>query len=115
MIRRPPRSTLFPYTTLFRSPPRLAENFATQGFYGSVSHNVKAIYQRYMGWFDGNPAHLWQHPPQAQGQRYVRALGGVEVTVAAAREFADEGDLRFAAELASHAVFAAPDDAAAKG
>ncbi|MGY2062620.1 alkyl sulfatase dimerization domain-containing protein, partial [Nocardia gipuzkoensis] len=43
-------------------PPALTEKWFTHGYYGSVSHNVKAIYQRYMGWFDGNPAHLWEHP-----------------------------------------------------
>ncbi|GHC71781.1 hypothetical protein GCM10007079_04500 [Nocardiopsis terrae] len=68
-----------------------------------------------MGWFDGNPAHLWQHPPQAQGERYARAMGGVDALMDRARSFADEGDLRFAAELASHAVFAAPDRDDAKG
>lgn len=93
----------------FELPPRLAKAWHVGGYYGSVSHNVKAVYQRYMGWFDGNPAHLWQHPPQAQGERYVRALGGADQAVAVAHGFAEEGDLRFAAELASHVVFAEPD------
>jgi len=44
-------------------PPALEAAWNARGYYGSVSHNVKAIYQRYMGWYDGNPAHLWQHPP----------------------------------------------------
>jgi len=95
-------------------PPALDAAWHTHGYYGSVSHNVKAIYQRYLGWYDGNPAHLWQHPPEAAAARYVRAFGGSEATVARAREFADSGDLRFAAELASHAVFADPHDEAAK-
>jgi len=81
---------------------------------GSVSHNVKAIYQRYVGWYDGNPAHLWQHPPEAAGARYVEVIGGIDATVAKAEQFADQGDLRFAAELASHAVFAEPNHAAAR-
>ncbi|GAA3011423.1 alkyl sulfatase dimerization domain-containing protein [Streptomyces drozdowiczii] len=87
-------------------PPALEKAWHVRGYYGSVSHNVKTIYQRYMGWFDGNPAHLWQHPPQGQGERYVRVLGGADRAVETARGFADEGDLRFAAELASHVVFA---------
>ncbi len=57
-------------------PPALDAAWHTHGYYGSVSHNVKAIYQRYLGWYDGNPAHLWQHPPEAAGARYVRAIGG---------------------------------------
>ena len=50
---------------LFELPPELEKAWNTHGYYGSVSHNVKAIYQRYMGWFDGNPARLWPHPPEA--------------------------------------------------
>ena len=46
-------------------PPALGRQWHTHGYYGSVSHNVKAVYQRYMGWYDGNPANLWAHPPEA--------------------------------------------------
>ena len=95
-------------------PPALEATWHTHGYYGSVSHNVKAIYQRYLGWYDGNPAHLWQHPPEAAASRYVRIIGGIDATVARAQEFADTGDLRFAAELASHAVFADPSHDAAR-
>ena len=95
-------------------PPALDAVWHTHGYYGSVSHNVKAIYQRYLGWYDGNPAHLWQHPPEAAAQRYARLAGGVDQLAARAREFLDEGDLRFAAELASHAVFADPGSAEAR-
>ncbi|AZZ80489.1 alkyl/aryl-sulfatase [Gordonia alkanivorans] len=98
----------------FPMPPALDAAWHARGYYGSVSHNVKAIYQRYLGWYDGNPAHLWQHPPEAAAARYVQALGGVEETVAKAKQFADDGDLRFAAELAGHAVFAEPGHAGAK-
>jgi alkyl sulfatase BDS1-like metallo-beta-lactamase superfamily hydrolase len=95
-------------------PPGLDAVWHTHGYYGSVSHNVKAIYQRYLGWYDGNPAHLWQHPPQQAAERYARCFGGAAQLTAKAREFLDEGDLRFAAELASHAVFADPGSAEAK-
>jgi alkyl sulfatase BDS1-like metallo-beta-lactamase superfamily hydrolase len=99
---------------MIEAPPGLDAAWHTHGYYGSVSHNVKAIYQRYLGWYDGNPAHLWQHPPQAAAQRYARCMGGAGQLVARAREFLDEGDLRFAAELASHAVFADPSSADAR-
>ncbi|MFD9070779.1 alkyl/aryl-sulfatase [Streptomyces lasiicapitis] len=95
-------------------PPALAEVWANRGYYGSLSHNVKGIYQRYMGWFDGNPAHLWEHPPVAEAKRYVRALGGRTATVAKARGFVREGDLRFAATLLNHVVFADPGHRAAR-
>ncbi|MCZ4125552.1 alkyl/aryl-sulfatase [Streptomyces sp. H39-S7] len=95
-------------------PPAMEQSWATRGYYGSLSHNVKAIYQRYMGWFDGNPAHLWEHPPVDQAQRYVDCLGGVDATVALGTKYAADGDLRFAATLLNHAVFTDPDHAAAK-
>ena len=59
----------------FQMPPALDKAWHTHGYYGSVSHNVKAVYQRYMGWFDGNPGRLWAHPPEAIGPRYVEAIG----------------------------------------
>ncbi|WP_072803565.1 alkyl/aryl-sulfatase [Rhodococcoides yunnanense] len=90
--------------------PGLNDAWSARGYYGSVSHNVKAIYQRYLGWFDGRPSSLWQHPPQAQATRYVEAFGGVDVVIAKGSEYADKGDLRFAAELLGQAVFADPDN-----
>ncbi len=87
-------------------PPALERAWHTHGYYGSVSHNVKAIYQRYMGWFDGNPARLWPHPPEALATRYVDAIGGVDRVVELAQQAFDTGDLRWAATLLDHAVFA---------
>src|ERR1039457_1220091 len=89
-------------------PPVLERAWHARGYYGSVSHDVKAIYQRYMGWFDGNPASLWKHPPEESARRYVDCLGGADAVVAKARQYSDAGDLRFAAELLHHAVFAHP-------
>ena len=99
---------------MMEMPPGLDAAWHAHGYYGSVSHNVKAIYQRYLGWYDGNPAHLWLHPPVAAAERYVQVIGGVDATVAKAITFLEKGDLRFAAELASHAVFAAPDSETAR-
>jgi alkyl sulfatase BDS1-like metallo-beta-lactamase superfamily hydrolase len=95
-------------------PPALDAQWHTHGYYGTVSHDVKGIYQRYLGWWDCNPAHYWQHPPQAAAVRYVETIGGIDATVAKARQYADRGDLRFAAELGSHAVFADPGNQAAR-
>ncbi|MFC1399754.1 MULTISPECIES: alkyl/aryl-sulfatase [Streptacidiphilus] len=94
-------------------PPGL-QGWANRGYYGSTSHNVKAIYQRYMGWFDGNPAHLWEHPPVEQAKRYIAVAGGIESAVAQGLAYAEDGDLRFAATLLNHAVFARPDHTAAR-
>lgn len=61
--------------TLASLPPRLASKWYSRDYYGSLSHNVRAVYQRYMGFYDGNPANLDPLPPQAAGKRYVAAMG----------------------------------------
>lgn len=96
-------------------PPALENAWNARGYYGSVSHNVKAIYQRYMGWFDGNPARLWQHVPEQAAVRYVAAMGGIDAVIALARTAYDDGDFRWAATLLDHAVFADPAHEEAKG
>jgi alkyl sulfatase BDS1-like metallo-beta-lactamase superfamily hydrolase len=95
-------------------PPALEKAWSTHGYYGSVSHNVKAIYQRYLGWFDGNPAHLWPHPPAEQARRYVDFMGGADAVVEKARASFDAGDYRWVAEVLGHVVFAEPGHAAAR-
>lgn len=95
-------------------PPALENAWHARGYYGSVSHNVKAIYQRYMGWYDGNPAHLWEHPPVEKARRYVDLGGGADAVVEKARAAFDAGDFRWVAELLNHVVFAEPDHAAAR-
>ena len=99
---------------LIELPPALETAWHARGYYGSVSHNVKAIYQRYLGWFDGNPASLWELPPVESARRYVDCIGGVDAVVAKATNYLDEGDLRFAAQLLKHAVFADPEHSQAK-
>jgi len=91
-------------------PPTLAQQWHTHGYYGSVSHNVKAIYQRYMGWYDANPATLWAHPPVEAGTRYVAAMGGAEAARRIAQVAFDEGDYRWCMEVCRHIVFADADD-----
>ncbi|GAB11195.1 putative alkyl/aryl-sulfatase [Gordonia araii NBRC 100433] len=98
----------------FQLPPKLDEAWNTHGYYGSVSHNVKAIYQRYLGWFDGNPSRLWQHPPEAAAVRYVEFMGGADAVVEKARKSFAEGDLRRTAQVLDHVVFAEPEHEAAR-
>jgi len=95
-------------------PPSLASEWHTREYYGSISHNTKAIYQRYMGWFDGNPAHLWEHPPAEQARRYVEFMGGAEAVLGKARACFEEGDYRWVAEVVNRVVFADPDNRAAR-
>lgn len=95
-------------------PPALTNAWHAHGYYGSVSHNVKAIYQRYIGWFDGNPASLWEHTPVEQSKRYVEFMGGADAVVTKARDSFDAGDYRWVAQVVNHVVFAHPDHAAAR-
>lgn len=95
-------------------PPSLAREWHCRGYYGSLSHNVKAVYQRYMGWFDGNPAHLWEHTPVESARRYVEFMGGADAVLERARRSFEEGDYRWVAEVVNHVVFAEPDNAAAR-
>ncbi len=95
-------------------PPAIETAWHTHGYYGSVSHNVKAIYQRYMGWFNGNPANLWEHPPVASAKRHVEFMGGAKEVIAKARRSYDEGDFRWVAQVLNYVIFADPDNAEAK-
>ena len=95
-------------------PPALDQAWNARGYYGSVNHNVKAIYQRYIGWFDGNPAHLWEHIPVDRAKRYVDLVGGVDNIVTKGQAAFDAGDFRWAAEILNHAIFAQPDHSAAR-
>ncbi len=87
-------------------PASLQTFFPTRGYYGDVRHNVKAIYQFYLGAYDGNPAHLNPLPPEVMGRRYVTLAGGADKLMAAAQQAFDEGDYRWAAELLNRLVMA---------
>ena len=95
-------------------PPRLASKWYSRDYYGSLSHNVRAVYQRYMGFYDGNPATLNPLPPSEAGTHYVKALGGAERVLTLAREAYGSGDYRWVAELTRHLVFAQPENSAAR-
>ena len=95
-------------------PPEFLSEGHTRGYYGSIVHNVKAVYQRYLSWYDGNPARLHPHPPVEAGRRYVELAGGAEALLAKARVAYDDGDYRWVAGLVSHLVFAQPEDVAAR-
>ena len=80
----------------------------TRGFYGDLVHNSKAVYQRYLSWYDCNPANLYKLPPVEVGQRYVDLAGGAEALLAKARSAFAAGDYRWVAELVNHLIFADP-------
>ena len=94
-------------------PEPLARQWFNRGYYGTMSHNAKAVYQRYLGWYDGNPANLNPLPPEPAAQRYVAAMGGPQAVLELAEAAVAQDDLRWAATLLNHLVFA--DDAQAAG
>lgn len=95
-------------------PPALASAYSNRGYYGTLKHNSKAVYQNYMGWYDANPAHLDALPPEEAARRYVDLAGGTEALLQKARSALEEGDYRWTAELLNHLVFDQPDHDAAK-
>jgi alkyl sulfatase BDS1-like metallo-beta-lactamase superfamily hydrolase len=97
-----------------RLPDPLDTFFASRGYYGTLSHNTKAVYQAYLGWYDGNPAHLNPLPPEESAKRYVACMGGAEAIMIKARNAYEEGDYRWVAELLNHLVFAEPNRQEAK-
>ncbi len=95
-------------------PESLRSVFAVRGYYGTVRHNAKAVYQNYFGWYDGNPANLDPLPPVEVATKYVAAMGGAAAVRRTAQQAFDAGDYRWTATLLDHAVFADPNDGEAK-
>jgi len=95
-------------------PKSLSSYFGTRGYYGDLRHNTKAVYQFYMGAYDGNPANLNPLPPQESAKHYLELIGGADKAVAAAQTAYDKGEYRWAAELLNQAVFGQPDHKGAK-
>ena len=95
-------------------PPDLARDWNLRGYYGTVNHNVKATYVKYLGWFDGNPANLHTLPPEDAARRYVEFMGGADAVLEKARAEFDKGEYRWVAEVVNHVVFADPKNTAAR-
>lgn len=95
-------------------PPPLASAWYNRGYYGTTSHNAKAVYQRYLGCYDGNPASLHALPPVAAARHYVEAIGGAEAVQLRARAAIEAGQYRWAAMLLNHLVLADPEKRAAR-
>lgn len=99
---------------MLEMPEALRTNFSNRGYYGTVKHNVKAVYQMYFGWYDGNPANLDPLPPEEAASHYVKMMGGADAILEQARADFDKSEYRWVAELLNHLVFAEPDNTTAK-
>lgn len=106
--------TMIEIAEMIELPESLATEFSSRGYYGSLSHNVKAVYQRYLGWFDGNPANLHALPPADAGAKYVEFMGGASSVIAKARDSFENGEFRWVAQVMNHLVFAEPDNKEAR-
>ena len=106
--------TMLEIPELIELPADLFHAWYNRGYYGSINHNVKAIYHRYLGFFDGNPATLHPLPPEAAGVKYVEFMGGADNLLAQAQQSFDKGEYRWVAQVVNHLVFADPDNKAAR-
>ena len=93
---------------IFTFPPELANEWFNRGYYGATVHNVKAVYQKYLGWFDNNPASLWQLPGGASAALYARYLGSGGDLLQAAQQAYTDGYYRWVVEVLEH-IRLAPD------
>ena len=98
-----------------RMPASLEGAWHTRGYYGHYRHNAKAIYQRYLGWYDGNPANLDPLPPVETARKMLEYMGGAAAVLARARGDLTKGEFRFAAQVLAHVVFAEPGNIEARG
>ena len=95
-------------------PPGLAERWSVRGYYGTVNHNVKAVYQRYLSWYDGNPCNLHPLPPAPAARKFVEYMGGAPAVIARARADFDRGEYRWVAQVMKEVVYAEPDNKEAR-
>jgi alkyl sulfatase BDS1-like metallo-beta-lactamase superfamily hydrolase len=97
-----------------RLPKGLEQVWSARGYYGTLSHDSKAVYQRYLGWYDGNPAVLNALPPEDGAKKYVEYMGGAAAVMARAREDFRAGQYRWVAQVMNQVVYAEPANAEAR-
>ncbi len=97
-----------------RMPKSLGALWHARGYYGSLSHNVKAVYQRYLSWYDAHPANLHALPPVPAAKKTIEYMGGIEAVLLKAQADLDKGEYRWVAEVMKHAVYAHPEHKAAR-
>jgi len=99
---------------MIKLPESLSTEWYNRDYYGTVSHNAKAVYQCYLGWFDGNPANLSPLPPVETSKNMVEYMGGEDAILAKAQKDFDLGKYRWVAQVVNHVVFANPNNQKAK-
>ncbi|GGI90745.1 alkyl/aryl-sulfatase [Halopseudomonas pertucinogena] len=97
-----------------RLPDSLASQWIARDYYGTLRHNARAIYQKYLGWYDANPASLNPLPDQQAARKTIEYMGGMDQVISRAQEDFAKGEYRWVASIMSQAVFAEPDNRAAR-
>ena len=106
--------TMLEVAEMVKLPGSLDREWYNRGYYGSVNHDAKAVYQRYLGWYDSNPANLHSLPPEEAAKKYVEFMGGPAAVIARARESFNKGEYRWVAQVMNHVVFADPENRQAR-
>jgi alkyl sulfatase BDS1-like metallo-beta-lactamase superfamily hydrolase len=106
--------TMLEIAEMIELPDSLASEWYIRGYYGTVNHDVKAVYQKYIGWYDANPANLHCLPPEQASKKYVEYMGDPQAVIARARVDFQKGDYRWVAQAMNHVVFAYPDNMEAR-
>lgn len=106
--------TMIEIAEMIELPEELSKAWQNRGYYGSVNHDVKAVYNKYLGFFDGNPATLHPLPPEPSSVKYVEFMGGADAVLEKAQESFEKGEYRWVAQVVNHVVFADSDNEKAK-
>ncbi len=106
--------TMLEVGEMVKLPKSLDQEWYNRGYYGSTNHNAKAVYNLYLGWFDGNPSTLHQLPPVEASKQYVKYMGGASAVLDKARDDYKNGNYRWVAQVVNHVVYADPSNKAAK-
>ena len=101
--------TMVELAEMIKLPESLSSQWYNRGYYGTLNHDSKAVYQRYMGWYDANPSNLHPHPPVKASRKYVEYMGGAAAVLSKAQTDYNEGDYRWVAEVLNHVIFSDPE------
>ncbi|MFT6365231.1 MAG: alkyl sulfatase BDS1-like metallo-beta-lactamase superfamily hydrolase [Bacteroidia bacterium] len=99
-------ASMFEAAESMKEPAFMSQDFSSRGYYGTLNHNSKAVYQHYFGWWSGVPAQYHKLPPERGAKKYVAAMGGSQAAIRVGIEAYQAGDFRWAAEVLNHVVFA---------
>jgi len=106
--------TMVEIAEMIQLPESLAQEWFNRDYYGTVNHNAKAVYQKYLGWYDSNPANLHPLPPEQSAKKFLEYMGSSSAVMARARQAFKNGEYRWVAQIMNLVVFAEPDNRAAK-